>query len=78
MMMIETDRLTKRYGDRTIKDTLALPVSRTSVVISKLVAVSLWNALLGILLFGTGLGSGVLLHLPGWRELPCRLSATSS
>jgi ABC-2 type transport system permease protein len=58
----------REYGDRTMKDTLSLPVSRASIVISKLIAAAVWSGLLGCLMFVLGLASGALLGLPGWSD----------
>ncbi|MBN1410437.1 MAG: ABC transporter permease [Spirochaetales bacterium] len=56
----------REYHDRTVKDLLALPVSRTAIVISKLIAVSLWCLLLNAIVFVLSLVTGALLQLPLW------------
>jgi len=58
----------REYGDRTVKDTLSLPVSRASIVISKLLAASVWSGLLGCLMFVLVLACGAMLRLPGWSD----------
>ena len=56
----------REYSDRTIKDLLALPVSRHSIVLSKFVLVFLWCAVLAILVFTLGLITGNAVDMPGW------------
>ena len=56
----------REYSDRTLKDLLALPVSRSSVVIAKFIFVALWCAFLSVILFTSGLIVGALVQLSGW------------
>lgn len=56
----------REYHDRTAKDLLALPVSRSSIVFSKLIAVSLWCFLLNTITFVSACIFGALLNLPLW------------
>lgn len=56
----------REYSDRTIKDLLALPISRNSIVLSKFVLVFLWCAVLAILVFTLGLITGNAVDMPGW------------
>ena len=56
----------REYADRTIKDILALPASRTTIVISKFIVVLLWCSLLSIIIFIIGIISGFAVGLPGW------------
>ena len=58
----------REYADKTIKDILALPASRTSIVISKLIAMTIWCILLCFIMLITGLGVGVLIRLPSWSQ----------
>lgn len=58
----------REYSDRTIKDILALPVSRLNIVLSKFVIVFLWSCLLLIILYGISICSGFLIHLNGWNS----------
>jgi ABC-2 type transport system permease protein len=62
----------REYTDRTVKDILALPVSRDSIVLSKFIAVIFWCALLSAAMLFSGLISGLAIGLPGWspRLLP--------
>ncbi len=54
------------YSDHTIKDILALPVSRASIVLSKLIVVILWSILLTCIYFAFGLLFGHLAGISGW------------
>jgi ABC-2 type transport system permease protein len=56
----------REYNDRTVKDILALPVSRTAIVFSKLLAVCVWCILLSVIMYALGLGIGALINLPLW------------
>jgi ABC-2 type transport system permease protein len=55
----------REYSDRTIKDLLALPVSRINIVFAKVVIVFIWSLLLLILLYVFGICSGLAIHLDG-------------
>jgi len=56
----------REYSDRTLKDLLALPVSRSSLVIAKFVFVAMWCALLSVIFFTSGLIVGGSVQLSGW------------
>jgi ABC-2 type transport system permease protein len=56
----------REYSDRTLNDLLALPVSRSFVVIAKFIFVALWCAFLSVILFTSGLIVGALVQLSGW------------
>ncbi len=63
------------YAERTVKDLLALPVSRFYIVISKLLVVILWCILLSIVLLVFGHIAGAMVHMSGWtREFAIRNS----
>lgn len=65
----------REYADRTAKDLLALPVSRTVIVVSKLLALSLWCLLIDVLIYVLGIALGVLINLPQWSpELIARFT----
>ncbi len=63
----------REYSDRTVKDLLALPVSRETVIAAKFLASALWCLLLSALVFPLWLLVGHLFDLPGWD--PSRLPA---
>jgi ABC-2 type transport system permease protein len=56
------------YTEHTIKDILALPVSRDSIVISKFLIVVIWCSLLSLLLFAIGIITGRYINISGWSE----------
>jgi ABC-2 type transport system permease protein len=56
----------REYSDRTIKDILALPISRSSIVVSKFLVVIIWCALLTFILFTVGLIIGQFIDVSGW------------
>ena len=55
----------REYSDNTLKDLLALPVSRLYIVISKFIALLIWFAILAIIYLITGLSAGILIGLSG-------------
>ncbi|MFC2086751.1 ABC transporter permease [Bacteroidota bacterium] len=56
----------REYTDNTIKDILALPVSRSSIVISKIIIVILWSILLAGIFLAFALVFGHLAGITGW------------
>lgn len=56
----------REFSDRTLRDLLALPTSRTSIVLAKLLVAFAWCLLLLALLVLFTLVFGALLDLPGW------------
>lgn len=58
----------REYSDKTIKDILALPVSRTSIVVSKFTAVFIWSIFLSIISLLTSICIGTLINLPLWSQ----------
>ena len=56
----------REYSDKTLKDLLSLPISRTNIVISKFLLVFLWCFFLSLIVFIFGLIVGYFVILPGW------------
>jgi ABC-2 type transport system permease protein len=56
----------REFSDRTVKDLLALPVSRFKIVISKFIITMIWCIMLSLTLFVVGLLTGSAIHIPGW------------
>lgn len=54
----------REYSDHTIKDLLALPTSRSTIVLAKFVVVMLWSAALTVIIYLIGLGVGAAIALP--------------
>ena len=55
----------REFADGTLKDLLAVPVPRASILLAKFFVVALWSFALAVLLFGLGLAMGALFQLPG-------------
>ena len=58
----------REYMDHTLQDLLALPASRTLIVVSKFAIVILWSIFLCLVLFFAGLVIGYIINIPGWSE----------
>jgi len=58
----------REYSDRTVKDILALPVSRSFIVLSKFIVVFIWCVLLSFIFFAFGLIIGGIVNLSGWSS----------
>ncbi len=56
----------REYIERTVKDILALAVSRTHIVVAKFVVVIIWGLLLSLILYTTGILMGMMLHVENW------------
>jgi ABC-2 type transport system permease protein len=56
----------REFSDHTVKDLLALPVARTTVVAAKFMVTGFWCLLLAGYTYLLGLGIGAVLGLPGW------------
>lgn len=58
----------REYSDHTVKDLVALPTPRSSIVSSKLIVITIWSLLLALILFVFGLTAGAIVQLPGWSS----------
>jgi len=58
----------REYSDRTAKDLLALPTSRSAIVLSKFLVVAVWSAALTVLTCLVGLGLGAVIGFPKHRR----------
>jgi ABC-2 type transport system permease protein len=56
----------REYSDHTVKDLLALPTPRTTIVAAKFVVAGVWCLLLAAQTYLLGLFIGAGLGLPGW------------
>ena len=54
----------REYSDRTVKDLLALPTTRSTIVLSKLVVIAVWSAVLTVIIGLITLLVGAALGLP--------------
>ncbi|MFI9811312.1 ABC transporter permease [Saccharothrix variisporea] len=57
----------REFSQGTVKDLLALPTSRTTIVVAKFVVAAGWCLLLTVQLAVLGLAVGAVLGLPGWN-----------
>jgi ABC-type transport system involved in multi-copper enzyme maturation permease subunit len=56
----------REHIDRTMKDLLALPIPRRSIVFAKTIVVFTWCLLLALIMYTVALISGLIMNLPGW------------
>jgi ABC-2 type transport system permease protein len=56
----------REFSDHTVKELLALPTSRGTIVSAKFVLTGLWIMALTVFIFIVGLGIGALIDIPGW------------
>jgi len=54
----------REYADRTVRDLLALPTSRSTIVLAKFIVVASWSAALSAMIYLVGLVLGALIVLP--------------
>ena len=54
----------REYSDRTIKNLLALPTPRHTIVLAKFVLVLMWSGILVVIIYLIGLGVGGAVGLP--------------
>lgn len=55
----------REFADGTLKDLLAVPVSRIAILMAKFSVVAAWSALIYLVILALSLAVGGLLHLPG-------------
>jgi ABC-2 type transport system permease protein len=55
----------REFTDGTLKDMLAVPVQRSSILLAKFVVMAIWSAVLTLFICMVGLVMGALIHLPG-------------
>ena len=55
----------REFTDRTLKDLLAVPVQRSSILMAKFVVVAVWSAALTMVILIVGLVMGAIMQLPG-------------
>jgi ABC-2 type transport system permease protein len=55
----------REFADGTVKDLLAVPVPRTSILLAKFIVVAIWSAIITFAMASVSLIMGVLLKLPG-------------
>ncbi len=55
----------REYANRTVKDLLALPTSRSAIVAAKFVVIAIWSAALTLEVYLIALAVGAAVSLPG-------------
>jgi ABC-2 type transport system permease protein len=58
----------REFSDHTVKDLLALPTSRPTIVSAKFTLTALWALGLALLVFMAALGIGAAVNIPGWSN----------
>ena len=56
----------REYVDRVVTDLLALPIHRSTIVMSKFIIVIIWSFLLSLTIFIFGLLTGLAVNIAGW------------
>lgn len=55
----------REFADGTVKDLLAVPVRRGSIVLAKFITAAAWDAALALVITAAGLITGAAIRLPG-------------
>lgn len=55
----------REFADGTLKDMLAVPVPRSSILLAKFIVVSIWSAMLTTIILMVSLIMGAVISLPG-------------
>ena len=55
----------REFADGTLKDMLAVPVQRSSILLAKMTVVAVWALVMALIMFAVGMVMGNLLRLPG-------------
>ena len=56
----------REFSDHTVKELLALPTSRETIVAAKFMILAVWTLMLTVFIFLIGLIIGSLVDIPGW------------
>ena len=56
----------REFSDHTVKEFLALPTQRETIVTAKFIVIAVWCLLITLLIFGIGVIVGTLVVIPGW------------
>jgi len=55
----------REFADGTLKDMLAVPVQRSSILLAKFILAAIWSVVMTIAVFIVGLVMGAIIQLPG-------------
>src|ERR1043165_3951906 len=56
----------REFSDHAVKELLALPTTRETIVTAKFIVIAIWTLLITLLIFGIGILVGSLVVIPGW------------
>lgn len=56
----------REFADHTVKELLALPTPRATIIAAKFTLIALWSVGLALLVFVVGLAIGAAVDIPGW------------
>jgi len=56
----------REFSDHTVKELLALPTKRETIVTAKFTVIGVWSVAVTLLIFGISLLVGHIIVLPGW------------
>ncbi len=55
----------REFVDGTLKDMLAVPVGRSSILLAKYIVATIWSVAITLIIFVVGLAMGAVIKLPG-------------
>ena len=64
----------REFSDHTVKELLALPTSRETIITAKFIVLVVWSLVITLFIFGFGLVVGDLVVIPGWSAELLRTS----
>ena len=56
----------REFSDHTVKELLALPTQRETIVTAKFIIIPIWSFIVTLLVFAVGIVVGNLVVIPGW------------
>ena len=56
----------REFSDHAVKELLALPTRRETIITAKFIVIAIWTLLITLLIFGVGILVGSLVVIPGW------------
>ena len=56
----------REFSDHTVKEMLALPTARESIVTAKFIVIAIWSVIITVFIFGISILVGTLIVIPGW------------
>ncbi len=68
----------REFADRTVRNLLAIPTPRWTIVVAKLLVLAIWCGAISAWIVALGLGVGALVGLPGWSATLVLSALTAS